>query len=59
MTKEAGIENWYEKPRKEGQIPITPPYIYPVNGKDVLMTTASSVVKRGSDRIGIVTPILL
>jgi methyl-accepting chemotaxis protein len=55
MTKEAGIENWYEKPLREKQTLITPPYIYPVNGKDVLMTTVSAVVKRGSDGIGIVT----
>jgi methyl-accepting chemotaxis protein len=55
MTKEAAIENWYEKPLREKQTLITPPYIYPVNGKDVLMTTVSAVVKRGSDGIGIVT----
>jgi len=55
MTKEAGIESWYEKPLQQNQTLVTPAYLYPVNGKDMLMTTVSSVVRRDGKGIGIVT----
>jgi methyl-accepting chemotaxis protein len=55
MTKEAGTESWYDKPMRENRSLITPPYIYPVEGRDVLMTTTSVVVRRDGKPIGIVT----
>ncbi|MDQ0317283.1 methyl-accepting chemotaxis protein [Amorphus orientalis] len=44
MTKEAGTEGWYDLPLAENRDLVTPPYIYPVAGEDVLMTTVSWVV---------------
>ncbi|WP_208948161.1 methyl-accepting chemotaxis protein [Segnochrobactrum spirostomi] len=55
MTKEAGTESWYDRPVRENRALVTPPYIYPVNGKDVLMTTVSVVIRRDGKPIGIVT----
>ncbi|WP_148219462.1 methyl-accepting chemotaxis protein [Azospirillum sp. B510] len=55
MTKEAGTEEWYDKPIRENRSLMTPPYTYPVNGKDVLMTTASVVLRRSGKPIGIYT----
>ncbi|MDQ0505069.1 methyl-accepting chemotaxis protein [Xanthobacter agilis] len=55
MTKEAGTESWYDKPVRENRSLVTPPYDYPVNGKSVLMTTTSIVIRRGGQPIGIVT----
>ncbi|WP_419320551.1 methyl-accepting chemotaxis protein [Caulobacter sp. ErkDOM-E] len=55
MTAEGGIEAWYDRPMaKDGDI-VTPPYIYPVNGVDVPMTSAVSVVHRSGRAIGVVT----
>ncbi len=55
MTKEAGTEEWYDKPIGENRSLVTPPYDYPVDGKHVLMTTASIVIHQKSKPIGIVT----
>ena len=55
MRPEAGTESWYDLPLREDRTLITPPYIYPVNGADVLMTTISGVVHRNSKPIGILT----
>jgi len=55
MTKEAGTEGWYDLPVRENRSLITPPYVYPVEGKDVLMTTVSVVIRRDGKPIGIVT----
>ena len=55
MTKEAGTEEWYDKPIRENRSLMTPPYTYPVNGKDVLMTTASIVLRHGGKPVGIYT----
>ena len=55
MTKEAGTEGWYDRPVRENRSLITAPYSYPVNGKDVLMTTVSVVVRRDGKAIGIIT----
>ncbi|HCT08463.1 MAG TPA: methyl-accepting chemotaxis protein, partial [Pseudomonas sp.] len=38
MTAEAGIDAWYTKPMTENRTLLTAPYVYPVNGKQVLMT---------------------
>lgn len=41
---DSGSEEWYDKPRQLRQDTVTEPYLYPVNGIDVLMATASSPI---------------
>lgn len=55
MRPEAGTESWYDLPLREDRMLITPPYIYPVNGTDVMMTTVSNVIHRNGRPIGILT----
>ncbi|WP_181708108.1 methyl-accepting chemotaxis protein [Chthonobacter rhizosphaerae] len=55
MTKEAGTEGWYDRPLRENRSLLTAPYIYPVEGKDVLMTTASMVIHASGKPAGILT----
>ncbi|MTI09556.1 methyl-accepting chemotaxis protein [Curvivirga aplysinae] len=56
MSPEAGTGEWYDRPVRENRSLITPPYIYPVEGVDVLMTTASIPIQNTSGKaIGIVT----
>jgi len=56
MSDAAATESWYQAPMQSRRLVITPPYIYPVEGKDVLMSTASAPVldKTGIAR-GVVT----
>uniref|UniRef100_UPI003A9A6634 methyl-accepting chemotaxis protein n=1 Tax=Stappia sp. TaxID=1870903 RepID=UPI003A9A6634 len=55
MTKEAGTEGWYDTPVRENRSLVTAPYTYPIDGKDVLMTTISWVVRKGDKPVGIAT----
>ncbi|MFN3954032.1 MAG: methyl-accepting chemotaxis protein [Pararhodobacter sp.] len=55
MSPEAGTEEWYDRPIRENRTLITPPYHYPVEGVDVLMTTISGVVRNEGQAIGILT----
>ncbi|WP_249695222.1 HAMP domain-containing protein, partial [Stappia sp. WLB 29] len=55
MTKEAGTEGWYDMPVREDRSLVTPPYTYPIDGKDVLMTTISWVVRKDGKPVGIAT----
>lgn len=55
MSPEAGTEGWYDRPIRENRTLITPPYVYPVDGQDVLMTTISGVVRRDGRAQGILT----
>ena len=55
MTAEGGIDGWYTKPMAQNRDLITPPYVYPVNGKDVPMTSAVAIIRRNGDPIGVVT----
>lgn len=55
MSPEAGTEEWYDKPLRENRSVVTPPYTYPINGVDVLMTTISGVIRRDGQAIGIYT----
>jgi methyl-accepting chemotaxis protein len=55
MTLDAGIKEWYLDPLQQNRTLLTPPYIYPVEGKDVLMVTASVPIHRQGKPIGIVT----
>ncbi|WP_198662862.1 methyl-accepting chemotaxis protein [Cohaesibacter intestini] len=44
MTTEGGVEDWYHRARDSKKVTMTEPYVYPVNGQDVLMATASSPI---------------
>lgn len=56
MSPEAGTDEWYLRPLNENRPVITPPYIYPVDGVDILMTTASIPIRdKAGSSIGIVT----
>lgn len=55
MGPGSGSEAWYDYPLKENISVIVAPYIYPVNGKDVLMTTASVPIRKNGKPIGIAT----
>ncbi|MCP8882686.1 methyl-accepting chemotaxis protein [Devosia sp. XJ19-1] len=55
MTEEAGIEGWYSLPMREDRSVLTPPYLYPIDGKEVLLTTISTVVHKDGKPVGIVT----
>ncbi|MBM3606009.1 MAG: methyl-accepting chemotaxis protein [Alphaproteobacteria bacterium] len=55
MRPDAGAETWYEAPLRANQNVLTAPYIYPVGGTDVLMTTVSAVVRAEGRPIGILT----
>lgn len=41
---DSGSEEWYDKPKQLKRDTVTEPYLYPVNGVDVLMATASSPI---------------
>ncbi|WP_330450242.1 cache domain-containing protein [Paracoccus marcusii] len=55
MRPEAGTDSWYDRPLREDRSLITPPYLYPVNGAEVLMTTVSGVVRDGTRPVGVLT----
>ncbi|QZY55667.1 methyl-accepting chemotaxis protein [Crassaminicella profunda] len=51
-----GDGDWYLVPKKSKKPILTEPYIYPVNGKDVLMTTiAYPVISKNGEFLGVVT----
>jgi methyl-accepting chemotaxis protein len=55
MTVEAGIEGWYLRPMRENRGLATPAYTYPVDGKDVLMTSIVYPIRRDGQAIGVAT----
>ncbi len=55
MTIEAGIESWYLTPIKNNRTTLTPPYIYPVEGENVLMSTVSAPMVADGKPFGIAT----
>ncbi len=55
MTPEAGTEGWYDLPLRENRTVLVPPYSYPVNGVDTLLSTVSAVVHRDGMPVGILT----
>ncbi|WP_193188518.1 methyl-accepting chemotaxis protein [Nisaea sediminum] len=55
MTIEAGIEGWYLAPLNKNRTMVVDPYIYPVEGKDVLMTTISVPIRKSGKAVGIAT----
>ena len=51
-----GVGDWYLIPKETKKIILTEPYIYPVNGVDVLMTTVSvPILDLENNFIGVVT----
>ena len=55
MSPEAGTEGWYDLPIREDRAVLTPPYPYPINGEQVLLSTISMVVHKDGKPAGIVT----
>lgn len=56
MSPDAGIDEWYLRPINENRTVVTPPYLYPVEGVDVLMTTVSVPIHDSANNaVGIVT----
>ncbi|HYE51921.1 MAG TPA: methyl-accepting chemotaxis protein [Azospirillaceae bacterium] len=56
MTDAGSTEGWYQAPMQQKRLLVTPPYIYPVDGKDVLMTTASTpILDKAGTAVGVVT----
>lgn len=41
------LNDWYEVPKKTGKVYFTEPYIYPIEGKDVLMASLVSPIMIG------------
>ncbi|WP_373889608.1 methyl-accepting chemotaxis protein [Massilia sp. MB5] len=39
FSPQAGANDWYDIPKRSGKVYFTEPYVYPVNGKDVLMAS--------------------
>ncbi|WP_412749791.1 methyl-accepting chemotaxis protein [Krasilnikovia sp. M28-CT-15] len=50
-----GAGDWFLKPRATGKAMVVDPYVYPVNGQDVLMTTATSPIMVDGRFMGVVT----
>lgn len=50
-----GDGDWYLVPMDTGKSIITAPYLYPVNGEDVLMVTISYPILRQGRTVGVVT----
>ncbi len=59
MTPENGTESWYDMPMREDRTVLTPPYTYPVNGEETLLSTVSVVVHKAGKPIGILTSDLM
>jgi len=56
MTVEMGIEGWYLAPLKNNRTTLVAPYIYPIEGKDTLMSTISVPIQDANkNAIGIAT----
>lgn len=47
-------DSWYTYPREKGRGMITNPYLYPVGGKDVLMSTAVVPIKYKEKFVGMI-----
>lgn len=49
-----GLNPWYSIPRETRQVTLIPPYFYPINGVDVLMTTISHPIVENGEFYGVV-----
>ena len=52
--EKAGANDWYDIPRKTRRNALIEPYMYPVAGKDVLMTTLSAPILVNGQFVGMV-----
>jgi methyl-accepting chemotaxis protein len=53
---DSGSELWYDLPKNKKQEVVTEPYVYPVNGEDVVMTTATVPIFNDKDQaVGVAT----
>ncbi|MFV3077132.1 methyl-accepting chemotaxis protein [Niveispirillum fermenti] len=55
MTVEAGIKEWYLDPLAANRTMLTVPYLYPIEGKEVLLVTVSTPIRRDGRPVGITT----
>ncbi|ACI99232.1 methyl-accepting chemotaxis protein [Rhodospirillum centenum] len=56
MSKPEDTDGWYQRPMREKRTVLTSPYTYPVEGRDVLMVTASTpIIDKGGVPRGITT----
>ena len=53
MTPERAVEGWYDLPLGQDRTVVTPPYAYPVNGTETLLTSVSAVVHRNGGPAGV------
>ena len=44
LTTENGVDEFYHKPMKSKRTVMTDPYLYPVNGEEILMATSTSPI---------------
>ena len=44
MTTENGVDEFYHKPMNSKRTVMTDPYLYPVNGEEILMATSTSPI---------------
>ncbi|OQY28029.1 MAG: hypothetical protein B6244_08800 [Candidatus Cloacimonetes bacterium 4572_55] len=49
------LSRWYFQPKLSGLEAIVEPYLYPIAGEDVLMTTVSGVIKNQDNFVGVTT----
>jgi len=55
MTVEAGIQEWYLDPIRLNRTLLTIPYLYPIEGKEALLVTVSTPLRRDGKVVGVTT----
>ncbi|MAM76395.1 methyl-accepting chemotaxis protein [Tistrella mobilis] len=55
LIMDAAADAWYGAPMRAGRSLVTEPYLYPVAGRDVLMTTAAAPILRAGKPVGVAT----
>ncbi|AVR97010.1 methyl-accepting chemotaxis protein [Pseudoduganella armeniaca] len=55
FTTTPGANDWYDIPKRTGKLVFTDPYVYPVNGKDVLMASLVAPIVVGGKFAGVTT----
>lgn len=55
MSPENGTASWYDIPLRENRDLVTAPYTYPIDGKSVLLSTYSEVIRKDNRPVGILT----
>ena len=52
--EKAGVNDWYDIPRRTGKATLVEPYLYKVGGKDMLITSLVTPMQVGGQFVGIV-----